>query len=183
MNLHNNYMENLRKSKEVVLELLDDTKEIFDGIFMDASPIDDITRRKKKELTPSSSSDIYLQPYTSKQDMKQIEYVKYDKITFDTTAILHHYPQNCKKNKPLLSKTCDVRSEKSTTENVTQNKSKDHLENNNQNVKEMKTDLSQNMDLNLTNNNDSIVKVNCVVEDDNTVTVLQNLKIIEEKLV
>lgn len=184
MTLHNNYMENLRRSKGVVLDLLEDTKEIFEGIFVDDSPTNDTTRRREKE-TPNSVTDLNLEPSTSKQDKKSTEFVKYGKITFDTTAILHHYPQNCKENKPC-NNHCASEPIKVTKKSLNKIEDKNYIENNNDvksNNKEIKIDISETKD-NLTNNNDSVIKLNSVVKADNTVTVLQKpVKFTEEKLV
>lgn len=70
-------MENVKKSKRIALGLIEETKDIY-------SP----------EYTPTENYkcvDID-EPSTSKMK-RQTEIVKYGKITFNTTAILHHYPQ------------------------------------------------------------------------------------------
>lgn len=92
-------MENLKKSKDVALELIEDTKDLFEGIFLDMSPVAyGGARGKEKNESPNSDNTP-----TDSKNVRRSEYVKYDKITVDTTALMHHYPQ--KRDNP--SKSCE----------------------------------------------------------------------------
>ncbi|CAF4956595.1 unnamed protein product [Pieris macdunnoughi] len=156
MNRYNAYMENLRRSKNLALDLIDDTKDIIEE---DQTPIKNIRLR-----TPSDDLDLSL-PSTSKE--KPTEYVKYGKITFNTTAILHHYPQM------------------NNTENHlhhTKRHSKDKVKIDNNNVskpQKVETKVTINDDSNC-NNNESIIRINSV---NNIESVSKPVKFTEEKLV
>lgn len=81
MNIHNAYMDKLRKSKRIALGIVADAMEALDDIDIDYDDILDV-------------GDLNAVPSTSKLKSKRsTEIVKYGKITFNTTAILHHYPQ------------------------------------------------------------------------------------------
>lgn len=68
-------MENLKKSKRVALDIIEDAKEV-------------IAVETVKVVIDGAV------PGTSKETARRTkEVVKYDKITFNTTAVLHHYPQ------------------------------------------------------------------------------------------
>jgi hypothetical protein len=169
MNLYNTYMENLRKSKQVALDLLEDTKDIYDGISVESPTV-----AKPKNI--HINLDVEAGPSTSVDKPKRpTEFVKYGKITFNTTAILHHYPQlpqnkacteNCKPS--VATKKSDL------------NLPVDQSENNNDVVdKEPKEDRKDTF-----NNNETPIKVASVVNADKTVEVLKKpVKFTEEKLV
>lgn len=93
-------MENIRRSKQIALDLIEDTKDVIESGAL--SPVASQVRTKgtpNEELTSASTS--------REKSGKPSEYIKYGKITFNTTAILHHYPQiqngrvaNCALRKP-----------------------------------------------------------------------------------
>ncbi|OWR47574.1 hypothetical protein KGM_209318 [Danaus plexippus plexippus] len=87
MNRYNVYMENLKRSRNVALGLLDDTKDIIEG-GSGESPVTNI-----RLSSPNGDVKALSAPSSSRPDKRPAEYVKYGKITFNTTAILHHYPQ------------------------------------------------------------------------------------------
>ncbi|CAG9568454.1 unnamed protein product [Danaus chrysippus] len=87
MNRYNVYMENLKRSRNVALGILDDTKDIIEG-GSGQSPVTNIRLR-----SPNGDVKALSAPSSSRADKRPAEYVKYGKITFNTTAILHHYPQ------------------------------------------------------------------------------------------
>lgn len=165
-------MENLRRSKKVALDLLEDTKDIYDGISVE-SPTDPVRK------SSHSNVDIEAGPSTSKDKAKRpTEFVKYGKITFNTTAILHHYPQ--------MSKNCS----ESCKTSVATKKSDLNLplklqtDNNNDDHDKSKPVETDKKDKDNFNNNKTVVKSNCVVKADNTVEILKKpVKFTEEKLV
>lgn len=181
MKLHNNYMENLKKSKDVVLELLEDTKDLFDGIFIDMSPPygGTVINKKEKNDTPNSDES----PCTSKQaNKKATEFVKYGKITFDTTAILHHYPQRSSDNTHCIENPSKVTKVAMKKTDLNLPLDEIRLENNNDiksENKQIKINVSKNKD-NFANNNEKMKSI----EDNNTISIFANpIKFTEEKLV
>lgn len=184
MMLHNNRMENLRKSREIALDLIEDTKDLFEGIFVDKSPSASAVRKRGK-VTPDSAIDVDIGPSTS-SDKKHTEYVKYGKITFDTTAILHHYPQNRKSsvtsnhcadagknvpNKADLNLPLKINSIENNNDDKSENKETPV-------VGEKKTEV-------VTNNNgtNTVAKVDCLVKSDKGTILVNPVKFTEEKLV
>ncbi|XP_039750454.1 uncharacterized protein LOC120626778 [Pararge aegeria] len=171
MNRYNIYMENLKRSKKVALGLIDETKDIIEGITVE-SPITNIRLRSPNEEVELSA------PSTSREENKRpAEYVKYGKITFNTTAILHHYPQmqnkNCADN---CKRTGTVKSDLNLSE-------REKADNNNEIQSEIKdTKIVINKIKNNVNNNENTVKTNCVKS--NPLEVLRKpVKFTEEKLV
>lgn len=166
-------MENIRKSKDVALDLLEDTKEIIDCVTLENEV------RNKKKKTPNSDIEVDLGPGPSSQKPKRsTEIVKYDKITFDTTAILHHYPQNSQKKKPANVKLVVKVANKKSDLNLPEAN-----QDNNNDVKSENKEKEEGKRDNV-NNNDSVAKANCVVKADNTIEVLNKpVKFTEEKLV
>lgn len=164
-------MENVRRSKQVALELLEDTKDIYDGISVE-SPTNG-TRSHVKV-------DVEAGPSTSKDKPKRpTEFVKYGKITFNTTAILHHYPQMSKSN---CTENCKPNATTVATKKSDLNLPIESQTDNNNGVKEEDTKSSNKKDN--FNNNETVVKANCVVKADNTIEVLKKpVKFTEEKLV
>lgn len=165
-------MENVRRSKQVALDLLEDTKDIYDGISVE-SP----NSAKNNHV----NVDIEAGPSTSKdKPNRPTEFVKYGKITFNTTAILHHYPQmsknNCTENhKPNVA----VATKKSDLNLPIKPQTDNNNDINCEKDKSTESDKKDNF-----NNNESVVKANCVVKADNTVEVLKKpVKFTEEKLV
>lgn len=74
-------MDNLRKSKRIALGIVNDAKEALDDLDVDYDVKIDV-------------GDLNAVPSTSRAKPKRpTEIIKYGKITFNTTAILHHYPQ------------------------------------------------------------------------------------------
>lgn len=173
--------ENVKKSKEAILNLIEDSKGIFDDIHYDRNQENDTVRRiRLKDYTPDDEIDL-IYPSTSKEGG---EYIKYEKITFDTQAILHHYPQEPRKNKLKL---------KLETENIYQNKNiksnKPTPDNNNDIATEISdsnviaNDTNTKKEENLTNNNRSLL-IDTIFHEDNSVTaIMTSVKIPEEKLV
>lgn len=150
-------MENLKRSKRVALGLIDETKDIIEGITVE-SPIKNIRLR-------SPNADVELSaPSTSRQEKRPAEYVKYGKITFNTTAILHHYPQmqnkNCDDNYKVrqLQQTSSVKSDLNLSEKV-------EADNNNEiksKTEETKTVVNKNKHNVNNNENSDTSKTNCV---------------------
>lgn len=178
MNLYNSYVENVKKSKQVALGLLEDNKDIYDSITEESRGISRIRLR-------DSPSDFELAgPSTSRDKPKRpTEFVKYGKITFDTKAILHHYPQSQNKN---------VDKEKVATKKSDLNLPVDEIRlDNNNDVKSENKETKVTVTENRVNSNNNEInqlpeqaKANCVVKSDNTVQVLKNpKKFTEEKLV
>lgn len=144
MNLYNTYMENLKKSKRVALGIIDDAREVIEG--------DYDVKIDVEGAAPSTSKN---------KAKKSKEAVKYDRITFNTTAMLHHYPQLGEGENKKASKKSDL------------NLPLVHSENNNGVVaKEVPSKKDK------VNNNK--LKFN---EDDKIEVVNESLKLTEEKLV
>lgn len=105
-------MENVRKSRKVALDLIEDTRDVIEGVTVD-NPVTNVRLRN----VGSECEDQCVGPSTSKQDRNKrpSEYVKYGKITFNTTAILHHYPQmqNSNSNENTASRAQVVATKKS----------------------------------------------------------------------
>lgn len=170
-------MENLKRSKRVALGLIDETKDIIEGITVE-SPIKDIRLR-------SPNADVELSaPSTSRQEKRPAEYVKYGKITFNTTAILHHYPQ-------MQSKNCDdnykVRQQQQTSTMKSDLNLSEQLKTDNNNeikseIKETKTVINKTKHNFNNNENSDTTKTNCVKLK--PLEVMQKpVKFTEEKLV
>lgn len=174
-------MENVRRSKNVALELLEDTKDMFEGIKVE-SPINNPNSGKFK----NSDVDVEAGPSTSRDKSKKpTEFVKYGKITFNTTAILHHYPQIAK-NKGCTENCLPNQSVSVATKKSDLNLAVDEIRvDNNNDVK------SENKQSKITGaatrdnyNNNETAKVDCVINSDNTVEILKKpVKFTEEKLV
>lgn len=164
-------MENLKRSKEVALGLLDETKDIIEGI-SEENPVTNIRLR-------SPNDDVELSaPSTSRQENKRpAEYVKYGKITFNTTAILHHYPQM---QNNVRSDNCVGRE---ATKKSDLNKP-DEVDNNNCNQIQSETNETK-ININkikINDNNNDLIKSNCIKSE--PLEVLRNpVKFTEEKLV
>ncbi|XP_045762865.1 uncharacterized protein LOC123865700 [Maniola jurtina] len=174
MNRYNIYMENLKRSKTVALGLIDETKDIIEGISVE-SPIKNIRLR-----SPNADVEISA-PSTSRQENKRpTEYVKYGKITFNTTAILHHYPQmqnkNCADNCKVRHSNSMVKSDLNLSEQV-------KADNNNQSeIEETKVVVNQAKHNVNNNENSHTIKTNCVKSK--PLEVLRKpVKFTEEKLV
>lgn len=157
-------MENLKRSKKVALGLIEETKDIIQGV---ESPVTNIRLRSPNDVELSA-------PSTSKQDDKRkpTEYVKYGRITFNTTAILHHYPQmqNQSKNR---TDNCIERSVTKTDLNLPL-KEKD----NNNEIKTV-TETKYKSNAKHNENNNETVKSNCAKSE----TLKKPVKFAEEKLV
>uniref|UniRef100_A0A1E1WLL8 Uncharacterized protein n=1 Tax=Pectinophora gossypiella TaxID=13191 RepID=A0A1E1WLL8_PECGO len=175
MNLYNNYMENLKKSRRVALGLLEDNKDLCEDE-------DDVIRNSPADINVEAG------PSTSQDKPKRpTEFVKYGKITFNTTAILHHYPQLNNKTNGERHQSVSVATKKSDLNlvEVLQDNNNDETSEN----KEVKVAVSEdksNGNTNETPKANGVVnaKVNCVVKSDNTIEVLKNpVKFTEEKLV
>ncbi|XP_046972423.1 uncharacterized protein LOC124539170 [Vanessa cardui] len=169
MNRYNIYMENLKRSKRVALGLLDETKDIIEGI-ADESPITNIRLRSPNEDVELSA------PSTSRHESRRpAEYVKYGKITFNTTAILHHYPQM---QNNVRSDNCTGRQTRKADLNVPEELNAD---NNN----EVRSEASQTKKQNkpkINDNNNDMIKSNCIKSK--PLEVLKKpVKFTEEKLV
>lgn len=191
-------MENLRKSKRIALDLLENTRdvcEVSDNHFQvnRESPVLDID----SDAGPSTSAD---------KPKRPTEFVKYGKITFNTTAILHHYPQIENKNsidfqpKQVATKKSDlnlpvaetrmdnnndVRSEnKETKVTIAEDSDNGNTEDSAKATAVSNCIVtSDNAKVNCVVNADN-AKVNCVVNADNTIEVLKKpVKFTEEKLV
>lgn len=177
MNLYNSYVENIKKSKQVALGLLEDNKDIYDSITEESRGISRIRLRD----SPVESDFDLAGPSTSRDKPRRpTEFVKYGKITFDTKAILHHYPQSQNKS---------VDKDKIATKKSDLNLPVEEIRlDNNNDVKSQnkETKVTVNEDRVNSNNNEipEQEKINCVVKSDNTVEVLKNpIKFTEEKLV
>lgn len=165
-------MDNVRKSKKLALDLLEDTKdyegiceEKLDQVKMKDSPIDvDI------DAGPSTSTD---------KPKRPTEFIKYGKITFNTTAILHHYPQ--------ITNQTDFSPQQATKKSDLNLPVRMRSDNNNDlksENKETKITISEDKHKDTDNNNDSAPKLNGTVKSDNTIEILKNpVKFTEEKLV
>lgn len=127
MNLHNSYMENIKKSKRIALGLIEETR--------------DYTAANSPDIDVDRDIDLAV-PSTSHAKRPQ-EIVKYGKITFNTTAILHHYPQVSNNERNLhcskeAKKKSDLNLEEikpdnnnaSTLEEVVVDKKRDNYNNN-----------------------------------------------------
>ncbi|KPJ03907.1 hypothetical protein RR46_01859 [Papilio xuthus] len=167
MNKYNAYMDNIKKSKRIALDLIEDTKDVIETDV--SSP-----KYNKVKLKDTPVSDEFYAPSTSQEIQKKPkEYVKYGKITFNTTAILHHYPQM--QNKDCIE-SCALR-KTGATKKVDLNVKEDKQTNNNNGVKSIETVITVE-DRDSDNNNDS---ANITVEskDESKAPV----KFTEEKLV
>ncbi|CAG4972372.1 unnamed protein product [Colias eurytheme] len=164
MNRYNKYMDNLRKSKKLALDLIEDTKDII--LEEDEAPIKNIRLR-------SPSDDLELNKPSTSRTERPTEFVKYGKITFNTTAILHHYPQmNKTENHVHHTKKLNCNSDKAKTDN-----------NNISEPDKVETKITiNNIECNA-NNNDSIIRVNSVSNVEPLDVLKKPVKFTEEKLV
>lgn len=145
-------MENLKKSKRIALGILEDTKA-FNYLPNKSNHDNEI------DIEPSTSND---------KNKRPNEYVKYSKITFNTTAILHHYPQLSQNRSEEVKPQATKKSDLNLPIEQTQDNNNDVVENNG------KSD----------NYNNNSEKINFVSISDNTIEVLnQPVKFTEEKLV
>lgn len=142
-------MENVKKSRQIALGLIEETKDVYSSV--------DTPRNISKDI------DIAV-PSTSKAK-RPTEIVKYGKITFNTTAILHHYPQMSNKETSI----------KVATKKSDLNLPEPKVDNNNK--------LAKKLDSKKDNcNNNENTKANLTT--DNAIEVLnQPVKFTEEKLV
>lgn len=167
MNKYNAYMENIKKSKVIALDIIEETKDVIET---DVSP-----KYNKVKLKETPVSDEFNAPCTSKDvQRKPKEYVKYGKITFNTTAILHHYPQ-------MQNKDCTDRNvlHKTATKKADLNVKEDKHTDNNNGVKNIETAIIVEIDRDSDNNNDS-GNITSVESKDESKT---PVKFAEEKLV
>lgn len=108
---------------------------------------------------------------------KPTEYVKYGTITFDTTAILHHYPQNSSENKP------QVHLERVAVKKTDLNLGLDEIQvENNNGIKPKSKECADNV----TNNNRSVdadEAKNSAKDNSGKPIKLNKIKFVEEKLV
>lgn len=147
-------MENVKRSKRIALGLIEETKDAYS--------------------TGNSPNDVeridLAVPSTSKAK-RPTEIVKYGKITFNTTAILHHYPQvsnNISSNE---------HSTKVATKKSDLNLPEPKVDNNNESTTEEVVDTKKD-----NYNNNETIKLDVIT--DNAVEVLnQPVKFTEEKLV
>lgn len=164
-------MENLRRSKEVALGLLDETKDIIEGI-PEEKPAINIRLRSQKDDVELSA------PSTSRQESKRpAEYVKYGKITFNTTAILHHYPQM---QNNVRSDNCVGRE---VTKKSDLNKPDEAKVDNNNQIQSETNETKININkIKVNDNNNDLIRSNCIKSK--PLEVLRNsVKFTEEKLV
>ncbi|XP_050356626.1 uncharacterized protein LOC126777597 [Nymphalis io] len=170
MNRYNIYMENLKRSKRVALGLLDETKDIIEGI-SDESPITNIRLR-------SPNDDVELSaPSTSRHESKRpAEYVKYGKITFNTTAILHHYPQiqNNVRSDNCTARQAARKTDLNTTEELKADNNNETQSETNKTKKLNKTKIND--------NNNDMIKSNCT-KSKHLEVLRKPVKFTEEKLV
>lgn len=91
MTKYHNYMEDLKRRKGIIIDMLVDTRDMFDGIFIDESPCEVV--KMTDTACPNSDSDDSPPHGRVRSGVRQKEVINYGMITFDTTAVLHHYPQ------------------------------------------------------------------------------------------
>lgn len=156
MNLHNTYMENIKKSKHIALGLIEETRDYSAA----NTPDNDI--EKIIDLAVPSTS------YAK----RPTEIVKYGKITFNTTAILHHYPQ-------VSNNELKLHSTKGAKKKTDLNLQEPKVDNNNESTpEEVVVDINKKDNY----NNNDMAKVD--VTTDNAIEVVnQPVKFTEEKLV
>ncbi|KPJ18006.1 hypothetical protein RR48_02777 [Papilio machaon] len=168
MNKYNAYMDNIKKSKRIALDLIEDTKDVIETDV--SSPI-----YNKVKLKGTPVSDEFNVPSTSQEIQKKPkEYVKYGKITFNTTAILHHYPQMQNKD---CTERCALR-KTAATKKVDLNLKDDKKADNNNGVKSIETVITVEEERDSDNNNES-TNVTVESKDESKTPV----KFAEEKLV
>ncbi|KOB66279.1 Uncharacterized protein OBRU01_22039 [Operophtera brumata] len=115
-------MENIKKSKRVALGIIEDAKEIIN---VDLDVTIDV-----EGAVPSTSNEKAKRPK---------EIVKYDRITFNTTAVLHHYPQITENENKKASKKSDLNLPLVNSENnngIQVSNKKDNVNNNKAKVNE-----------------------------------------------
>lgn len=151
-------MENIKKSKHIALGLIEETKDYSAA----NTPDNDI--EKSIDLAVPSTS------YAK----RSTEIVKYGKITFNTTAILHHYPQVANNELKLHSSTG---AKKKTDLNLPEPK----LDNNNHSTpEEEEEEVVEIIKKDNYNNNETLKEITT----DNAIEVVnQPVKFTEEKLV
>lgn len=166
-------MDNVRKSRKLALDLLEDTKD-YEGIVdekHDHVNMRDIHIDVDLDAGPSTSTD---------KTNRHTEFIKYGKITFNTTAILHHYPQ-------ITNQQSDFSPQKPTKESDLNLPVRMRSDNNNDlksENKETKITITEDKHKDTDNNNDLALKLNGAVKSDNTIEILKNpVKFTEEKLV
>lgn len=137
-------MDNLKKSKRVALGIVDDARQVIGG--------EHDVKIDIEGAAPSTSMDKAKRPK---------EIVKYDRITFNTTAVLHHYPQIAENENKKASKKSDL------------NLPLANSENNNGVI-----DIQVSSRKDKVNNNKTRVS-----EDDKIQVINESLKFAEEKLV
>lgn len=135
-------MESLRKSKRVALDIIEDAREVMDGEKL-------VVKVDVEGAVPSTSKDKAKRP---------TEIVKYDRITFNTTAVLHHYPQIGENEKKASKKS---------------NLSLPLVSENNNGVKDLQVSSRKDK----VNNNK-----NRINEEDRIEIINESLKLAEEKL-
>lgn len=167
MNRYNVYMENLKRSRNVALGLLDDTKDIIEG-GSGESPVTNIRLR-----SPNGDVKALSAPSSSRPDKRPAEYVKYGKITFNTTAILHHYPQR-------QSDHCSVHAAKNRADSK-QTSDEVEPDNNNEVQSDSRRTEVDVKKTKLNDNNNDTTKMKCAKLD--TYLLKTPVKFAEEKLV
>ena len=148
-------MENIKKSKHIALGLIEET------------------RGYSAANTPDVENSIDLAVPSTSYAKRPTEIVKYGKITFNTTAILHHYPQVANNE---LKLNCTKGANKKTDLNLQEPKV-DTSNNNESTPEEVVVDTIKKDNF---NNNDTKVDITT----DNAIEVVnQPVKFTEEKLV
>lgn len=149
-------MENIKKSKHIALGLLEETRDYSDV------------------NTPDLEDSIDLAVPSTSYEKRATEIVKYGKITFNTTAILHHYPQVANNEIKL---NCTKGAKKKTDLNLQEPKVDTSNNNESTPEEEVVVDIIKKDNF---NNNDTKVDITT----DNAIEVLnQPVKFTEEKLV
>ncbi|GBP03568.1 hypothetical protein EVAR_101881_1 [Eumeta japonica] len=169
--------------------MIEETKDLFEGIFADVSPPHNgaALRCRNREESPSSDIDLDVSPCTSGGGQKkQTEFVKYGKITFDTTAILHHYPQKSPENSSRLENNCKTSNGKTKVDTEKSGlcvQIREVQSENNNDIKSENKETKVVLADNVKNNNEAASSGKCGATSVNTITVLSNpIKFTEEKL-
>ncbi|KAH9636067.1 hypothetical protein HF086_016941 [Spodoptera exigua] len=146
-------MENIKKSKRIALGLIDETRDYTTA------------------NSPDIDRDIDLAVPSTSHAKRPHEIVKYGKITFNTTAILHHYPQVSNNERNLH---CSKEAKKKSDLNLDEIKPDN---NNASTAEEVVVDKKKD-----NYNNNETVRVD--ITTDNAIEVVnQSVKFTEEKLV
>lgn len=144
-------MENFKKSKRIALGLIEETKDYTNSA----------------ANSPDVEQNIDLAIPSTSYAKRPTEIVKYGKITFNTTAILHHYPQVSNNELKLHTKVAKKKSDLNLEEGK--------VDNNNATTPDEVVDTKKDN----FNNNDNLPDAT-----DNTAEVInQPVKFTEEKLV